>query len=234
MGKNLIQQKRGKGSPSYRRFHRFAPGMAKVQSRGSATVLSLFHSQFHTAPLAKVRYEDGIEGLMIAGEGLSVGQRVVISADAKLELGNTLPLQSLPEGSLIYNLEAQPGDGGKFVRASGGVARIVGRIPAGGIVQLPSKKQRTFNPMCKATLGVVAGGGRPEKPFLKAGIKFHRIAARNKYWPTVSGVAMNAVNHPFGGKSTHSKGRPLIARKNASPGRNVGAIRPSRTGRKKR
>jgi len=233
MGKNLIQQKRGKGSPTYRRFHRFAPGEARVQSKGGAVVLDLLHSRFHTAPLARVRYDDGMEGLMIAGEGLSVGQRVEISAEAKLELGNTVPLSSLPEGSLIYNVEAQPGDGGKFVRASGGVARIVGRVASGVIVQLPSKKQRTFNPACKATLGVVAGGGRPEKPFLKAGIKFHRISARNKYWPNVSGVAMNAVNHPFGGKRTSHKGRPTIAPKNAPPGRKVGMIRPRHTGRNK-
>jgi large subunit ribosomal protein L2 len=233
MGKNLIQQKRGKGSPTYRRFHRFAPGMARLQGRGSAVILDLLHSQFHTAPLAKVKYEDGADGLLIAPEGVRIGQRVEISENAPLELGNTLPLQSLPEGSLIYNLEAQPGDGGKFVRASGGVARIVGRIPAGVIVQLPSKKRRVFNPACRASLGVVAGGGRPEKPFLKAGIKFHRISARNKYWPNVAGVAMNAVNHPFGGKSTHSKGRPLIAPKNAPPGRMVGAIRPRRTGRRR-
>lgn len=234
MGKNLIQQKRGKGSPTYRRFHLHAPGNARVADRGSAVILDLLHSRFHTAPLAKVQYEDGEAGLLIAPEGVRIGQRVEVSPSAPLEIGNTLPLDNLPEGSLIYNLEAQPGDGGKFVRASGGFARIVGRVAAGVIVQLPSKKRRIFNPACRATLGVVAGGGRPEKPFLKAGIKFHRISARNKYWPNVAGVAMNAVNHPFGGKSTHSKGRPLIARKNASPGRNVGAIRPSRTGRKKR
>ena len=85
MGKNLIQQKRGKGSPSYRRFHRFAPGMAKVQDRGGAVILDLLHSQFHTAPLAKVQYEDGEPGLLIAPEGVRIGQRVEISASAPLE-----------------------------------------------------------------------------------------------------------------------------------------------------
>ena len=169
MGKKLIQQKRGKGSPTYRRHSFRSPGTAKVQDRGSATILSLFHSRFHTAPLAKVAYQDGAEGLLIAPEGVKVGQTVRIGKDAPLELGNTLLLKDLPEGSFIYNIEKQPGDGGKFVRASGGVARVVGKTKSGVIVQLPSKKRTTFNPNCKATLGVVAGGGRKEKPLVKAG-----------------------------------------------------------------
>lgn len=233
MGKNLIQQKRGKGSPTYRRHSFRSPGVAKRESRGSAVILSLLHSNLHTAPLARVRYEDGADGLIIVPEGILVGQRVEIGAEAGLALGNTLPLKSLPEGSLIYNIEGRPGDGGKFVRSSGGVARIVGKSPSKIIVQLPSKKRKPFNPDCNATLGVVAGGGRKEKPFLKAGIKFHRVKARNKYWPKVSGTAMNAVDHPFGGKRTSRKGRPTIAPKNAPPGRMVGMIRPRHTGRNK-
>jgi len=233
MGKNLIQQKRGKGSPSYRRHSFRALGQARVESRGSATILELVHSHMHTAPLARVQYEDGEFGYLIAPEGVCVGQHVVISADAPLAHGNTLPLKSLPEGSLIFNIENQPGDGGKFVRASGGVARIVGKTPSGVMVQLPSKKRKQFNPDCKATLGVVAGGGRPEKPFLKAGIKHYYAKSKNKYWPMVTAAAMNAVDHPFGCKRTSRKGRPTIAPKNAPPGRKVGMIRPRHTGRNK-
>ncbi len=233
MGKNLIQQKRGKGSPSYRRHSFNAVGQARVENRGSAVILAFLHSKMHTAPIARVKYEDGEDGLLIAPEGVRTGQRIIIGESAPLELGNTLPLKSLPEGSLIYNIEAQPGDGGKFVRASGGVARIVGKTPTGVMVQLPSKKRKSFNPECKASLGVVAGGGREEKPFLKAGIKFHYAKAKNRYWPIVSATAMNAVDHPFGGKRTSRKGRPTIAPKNAPPGRMVGMIRPRHTGRNK-
>ncbi len=233
MGKRLIQQKRGKGSPTYRRHSFRSPGKAKVKNRGNATILDLFHSRFHTAPLAKVKYQDGQEGLLIAPEGLRIGQEIEIGDDASLELGNTLPLKSLPEGSLIYNIEKQPGDGGKFVRASGGVARVVGKTKTTVIVQLPSKKRKPFNPDCKASLGVVAGGGRKEKPLLKAGTKFHLMKAKNKYWPKVSGTAMNAVDHPLGGKRTGRKGRPTIAPKNAPPGRKVGMLRPRHTGRNK-
>jgi large subunit ribosomal protein L2 len=233
MGKPLIQQKRGKGSPTYRRHSFRSPGTSKVQDRGSAVIIDLIKSRFHTAPLAKVKYQDGAVGLLIAPEGMKVGQEVKIGSDAPLELGNTLPLKDLPEGSFIYNIEKQPGDGGKFVRASGGVARVIGKTAAGVIIQLPSKKRTTFNPNCKATLGVVAGGGRKDKPIVKAGTKFHLMKAKNKYWPKVSGTAMNAVDHPLGGKRTGRKGRPTIAPKNAPPGRKVGMIRPRHTGRNK-
>lgn len=233
MGKNLIQQKRGKGSPTYKRHSFRSPGVAKARKNGTATITEFVHSNLHTAPLARIQYEDGERGLIIASEGLQVGQQVTIGNEASLELGNTIPLRELPEGSIIYNIEAQPGDGGKFVRAGGGVARIVAKTNTGIIVQLPSKKQKTFHPNCSATLGVVAGGGRLEKPLVKAGTMFHRAKARNKVWPKVSGTAMNAVDHPLGGKRTGRKGRPTIAPKNAPPGRKVGMLRPRHTGRNK-
>lgn len=233
MGKNLIQQKRGKGSPTYKRHSFNSPGTAKVTGRGTAKVLDLFHSRFHTAPLAKVKYQNGDEGFLIANEGLKVGQNVQIGDEVPLESGNTLPLKNLPEGSFVYNIEKQPGDGGKFVRASGGIARVVGKTPTKVIVQLPSKQRKSFNPNCHATLGVAAGGGRKEKPLLKAGNKFHLMKAKNKYWPSVSGTAMNAVDHPLGGKRTGRKGRPTIVPKNAPPGRKVGMLRPRHTGRNK-
>ena len=233
MGKDLIQQRRGRGSPSYRRHSFSSVGEARMQSRGGAKVLDIIHSYMHSAPLARVEYEDGEHGLIIATEGLRTGQLIQIGADAQLELGNCLPLKAMPEGSIIFNIESRPGDGGRFVRASGGFARIVGKTGEMVLVQLPSKKRKAFNPMCQATLGVAAGGGRPEKPFLKAGKRFHRVQAKDKYWPSVSGTAMNAVDHPFGHKRTSRKGRPTIAPKNAPPGRKVGMLRPRHTGRNK-
>ena len=82
-------------------------------------------------------------------------------------------------------------------------------------------------------IGLVAGAGRPEKPFMKAGTKHHKMKARNKLYPIVSGVAMNSLSHPFGGTQSSHKGRPTIAPKNAPPGRKVGKIRPRQTGRTK-
>ena len=145
-----------------------------------------------------------------------------------------LPLKSIPEGTLIYNIESNPGDGGKFVRASGAFAKIITKTEDGIVVELPSSKRRTFLPECRAIIGVIAGSGRTEKPFLKAGTKFFAMRAKNKFWPRVSGTSMNSVSHPFGGKSSHAKGIPTQASRNAPPGRKVGKIAPKRTGRRKR
>ena len=152
----------------------------------------------------------------------------------EIKVGNILPLKSLPEGTSIYNIESNPGDGGKFVRASGTFARIVTKMEKGIVVELPSSKRRTFLPECRAIIGNVAGSGRIEKPFLKAGTRFYAMRAKNKYWPIVSGTSMNSVSHPFGGSSSHAKGIPTQSSRNSPPGRKVGKIAPKRTGRRKR
>ena len=85
------------------------------------------------------------------------------------DIGNTMQLKNIPEGAAIYNVESNPGDGGKFARTSGAFARIIAKMKDKVIVQLPSKKERSFLPECRATMGIVAGSGKTEKPFLKAG-----------------------------------------------------------------
>lgn len=237
MGKNLIQQKRGKGSPSFRvPSHRYA-GDAKHRLFSTelkkGRVIDMLNSIGHSAPLCRIRYEDGVEALTMAIEGIRVGDNVDYGSGSEIKAGNTLPLSEIPDGALISNVEAMPGDGGKFVRSSGTHAKILTRTPEGVVVALPSKKQRIFNGNCRATIGIISGGGRKEKPFYKAGRKFHAMKAKNRTWPIVSGAAMNAVSHPYGKKRTSRKGKPTIAPKNAPPGRKVGKIRPRRTGRKK-
>ena len=91
-----------------------------------------------------------------------------------MRAATTVPLSEVPEGGLVCNIEAIPGDGGKFVRSSGGVARVVGKQPDKVTVMLPSKKEHSFHPACRAKIGVIAGGGRKEKPLLKAGIMSKR------------------------------------------------------------
>ena len=95
---------------------------------------------------------------------------------------------------------------------------------------LPSKKEKSFSPQCRATLGVIAGQGRKEKPFLKAGTRHYYMKARNKLYPRVKGQSMNAVDHPHGTSRSSKKGQPTIADRNAPPGAKVGKIRPRRTG----
>lgn len=239
MGKNLIQQKRGKGSPRYRapsfrykgkaNFVRYDEG--KIIN---ADVWDIMHSSGHSAPLMELKYSNGETGLLQAPEGIRLGDKIEMGDIVELKTGNIMPLKSIPEGTSIYNIEANPGDGGRFVRASGAFAKIITKTNEGIVVELPSSKRRTFLPECKAAIGVVAGSGRTEKPFLKAGSKFYSMKAKNKLWPIVCGTSMNSVNHPFGGSSSHAKGIPTQASRNAPPGRKVGKIAPKRTGRHKR
>ena len=241
MGKNLIQQRRGKGTirfraPSFRYIgevkHREYTE-AEKSSKVVGTIVSIEHSAGHYAPIVRVRYDDSREALQIAPEGIKVGDELEAGFDASIESGNTLPLSRIPEGTLIYNIEAAPGDGGKFVRTTGLAAKLVSKSDKEIVVQLPSKKYRSFNLWCRATIGIVAGSGRTEKPLLKASNNMYKKMARNKFWPQVKGQAMNAVAHPHGGSRSSKKNKPTIAKRFASAGGKVGHLRPRRTGRTK-
>lgn len=235
MPKSLKQQKRGKGSPAYKApSHRFTRvGYYNLpKETQKAKILDIVHSVAHSAPILRVSYDNGMKGELIAASGLKVGDELKFNGE--LKNGNVLALKDIPEGTLIFGIENNPGDGGKFVRSSGGFAKIISKSPNKVTVLLPSKKEKAFNPACKASIGVVAGSGRIEKPLVKAGNKYRKVRARNRYWPRVSGASMNAVDHPFGGTRSSRKGRPTIAPRNAPPGRKVGMIRPKRTGRKKK
>lgn len=252
MGKNLIQQRRGRGTPRYRSSsHRFLGAVHHPHQSARGTVMDIIHCRGHTAPLMEVVYQ-GISGtqLSFAPEGISVGQEVIVRGEetpeqqegmatngslsgGPLGSGSIVALKDIPEGSFIHNIELFPGDGGKLVRASGTFARVLAKTEDAVRVILPSRREKVFLPACRAALGVVSGGGRTEKPFLKAGPRFHRFHARNRLYPRVCGISMNAVDHPFGGKCSHIKGRPTQSPRSAPAGRKVGKIAPRRTGRKR-
>ncbi|HLG24238.1 MAG TPA: 50S ribosomal protein L2 [Candidatus Nanoarchaeia archaeon] len=239
MGKNLIQQKRGKGSSRYRSPGFKFKGPAAFarydhHNSSSAEIVDLVHCSGHSAPLMELKYSTGEVGLLQAPEGVKVGDRIEINENAELKSGNIMPLKNIPEGTSVYNIESNPGDGGKFVRTSGAFARIITKMDEGIVVELPSSKRRTFLPECRAIIGIISGSGRTEKPLLKAGTNFYKKTAKNQMWPKVSGTSMNAVSHPFGGRSSHAKGVPTQSARNSPPGRKVGKIAPKRTGRKKR
>lgn len=235
MGKNIITQRRGRGTTSFRAPSFKFKGESKVpafQQETAGIVVDLIHCAAHTAPMAVIEYETGDVAMMIAPEKLMVGSELKVTTE-EVKDGNVLALENIPEGTNIYNIEGQPGDGGKFVRASGAFAKVGPRVPTGITVIFPSKVKKVFNPVCRATVGIVAGGGRTEKPILKAGNAFYKAKARNHLWPVVSGSAMNAVAHPFGNKRTarKSKNRPIS--RNAPPGRKVGNVAARRTGQRK-
>src|SRR3989338_2106724 len=237
MGKNLIQQARGKGGPRDRAPSFRYKGRAKYLSEKlalSGKIRDFIHCQGHSAPLAQVEYDNGKIVLIPAPEGVRIGDTVEMGENLEVKTGSIMPLKNIPEGTAVHNIESFPGDGGKFVRSSGGFAKVITKMDNKIVVQLPSSKTRMFLPDCRATIGVIAGSGRKEKPFLKAGKRYFAMKAKNKLWPQTSGTSMNAVDHPFGGKSSAHKGRPTQAHRSAPPGRKVGKIAPRRTGRRKR
>ena len=237
MGKNLIQQARGKGGPRYRAPSFRYKGKSKYARYDGKTltgeIIDLIHCPGHSAPLAQIEYDNGSKVLIQAPEGVRVGEKVEMGNDVDVKKGNVMPLKNIPEGIDIYNIESFPGDGGKFVRSSGVSAKIITKMQKMVVVEMPSSKRKDFLPECRATIGIIAGSGRKEKPFLKAGTKYYAMKAKNKLWPIVSGVSMNAVDHPFGGSSSSVKGGPTQASRNAPPGRKVGKIAPKQTGKKR-
>ena len=244
MGKNLIIQRRGRGTSTYRApSHRYY-GEIKYRPYDDnerntvvyGTVQDLIACPGHFAPLAKIKYETGEEVLISAPLNLRVGDVVASGASAPVQTGNVLPLKNIPEGTAIYNLECRPGDGGKLVRTAGVFARVIGKVGEGEgiLVTLPSKKQKTFQGECCATVGVIAGDGRTEKPFLKAGNAKKLMRSRGRVWPITKGQSMIAASHPHGGGRHKHAGKPTTVSRNAPPGRKVGMIAARQTGRAKR
>jgi large subunit ribosomal protein L2 len=232
MGKRLIQQARGKGGPKYRSpSHKYKYSVKYPVTPVKGTVKELINDPARTSVIAKVKYEDGSKGYLIAPEGLYINQQIEVGTDS-VATGNVLKLGNIPEGTLINNIEKQLYDGGKLVRSSGTYATVISHEEGKTVVQLPSKQLKTFSSSARATIGVVSGGGRTEKPMLKSGKKYHILKSRSKQYKRVSGVSMNAVDHPFGGGQHDIKGRPVTVSKNAPPGRKVGLIKARRTGRK--
>ena len=233
MGKNLIQQARGKGSPTYRApSFKYKAKVSYPQTATSGKIVDFIKCRGHSSPLAQMSYDNGEESFIVAAEGLRVGDTIHLG-NAPVEKGNTLCLKDIPIGTLIFNIEIRPGDGGKIVRSGGCFARILSKRENEVVVMLPSKKEKTFNQNCRATIGVIAGAGRKEKPFLKAGRRYHYMKARNKLYPRIKGQSQNAVDHPYGTSRSSKKGQPTIADRNAPPGAKVGKIRPRRTGMKR-
>ena len=237
MGKRLISQRRGRGTSTFRfpgfRFKGSPAHLSTQFGTQEGKITKFITPASNSGPLAFVTFSNNKQALILAPEGVRVGDKVTFNGSI-INPGCTLALKDIPEGTLVHNIECTPGDGGKLVRASGGSARVRDKIGEKIRIVLPSKKVKHFNAACRASVGIVAGGGRKEKPLIKAGNAHHRMRARNKLYPRSSGVAMNAVAHPFGGTSSSTKGRPTIARKHAPAGAKVGMLSPRRSGRRKR
>jgi large subunit ribosomal protein L2 len=241
MGKRIISQRRGRGTSTYRapsfRYvaevrHRPYDALEKT-SIVTGKVIDIINCPGHSTPLVAIEYDNGDRVFNLAAEGIYTGKTITSGSKSKPELGNIVPLKNVPIGAQVFNIESQPGDGGKFMRSAGASALVIAKTKNSVTLKLQSRKTKEFNPECRAIVGVAAGGGRLEKPLLKAGKRAKIMRAKNKLYPQTSGVAMNAVDHPFGSGRGRHIGKSKVAPKNAPPGRNVGSIRSRRTGHKK-
>ncbi|MGI5938430.1 50S ribosomal protein L2, partial [Methanoculleus thermophilus] len=162
MAHRIIAQSRGRGGPSYRApSHRYKADLrhaGKNTALTSGVVLDIEHDPSRHAPIALVRLESGEKVYVLATEGLGVGDGLSWGPGGEVKNGNTLPLQEIPVGAYVCNIEARPNDGGKFVRSSGVQALVIGKSEDGRVgVRMPSGKNKWFNGACMATVGIVAG-----------------------------------------------------------------------------
>ena len=242
MGKRLRVQRRGRGSSTFRAVthKRVAPAnyvpLADVKGEESvkAVIEELAHEPGRGAPLAKARLNNEVF-YTVATEGVYIGQEIELGSSASASLGNVLSLSQIPPGTIVCNLELLAGDGGKIAKSSGTCATVVAHTPEGTLVKLPSGKSTYLSGSCRATIGVIAGAGRTDKPFLKAGKRQHWLTAKGRVYPITKGIAMNPAFHPHGGGSHTSQSlRPTTVSRTAPPGQKVGIIAARQTGRRKR
>jgi len=237
MGRRPIVRRRGH-SPNFMAPNQKRPGPAKYDitlkgdgSPAKLTVAKLLHDPGRGAPLVLLK-ADGRSFMTIPAEGTFVGQEIEMGQGARPTVGNILPLSEAPESSMLFNIERKPSDGGALFRSSGNYAVVVGKNPDATVV-LKDAKGRLFNLDGRnlATVGISAGGGRTEKPFLNAGNKWKLMMSRGRLWPRVRGVAMGSPYHPHGGGRHQHEGHPTSVSRNKPPGAKVGLIAPRTTGR---
>ncbi|UEG52724.1 50S ribosomal protein L2 [Mucilaginibacter daejeonensis] len=173
-----------------------------------ATVATIEYDPNRSARIALLVYADGEKRYMLAPEGLTVGQIVLSGAGSPPEVGNTLPLKNIPLGSIIYNIELNPGQGGIIARSAGTYAQLSARDGKYAIIKLPSGETRMILATCLATIGTASNSEKANEVLGKAGRK--RWLGRR---PRVRGVAMNPVDHPMGGGEGRSSGGHPRSRK---------------------
>ena len=227
MGKLIIPQRRGKGGLVYRSPSHRHVGELKLIPEGKYEIKDVIHAPGRSSPVLVLSGDDGRRFLQIAFNGAFQGQKLDSGKDVEALRGNTLALGSIPDGTYVHNLESMPGDGGRFCRTAGTSAQIISHAET-VTVKLQSGKTKQFHPLCRATVGLVAGTGSKDIPVLKAGRHIHYLQSKAKRPYTVRGVAMNAVNHPHGGGNHQHVGRPSTVGRGTPPGRKVGRLSPKR------
>ena len=176
----------------------------KRQKAGNATVKTIEYDPNRSANIALIEYEDGTKSYILAPEGLKVGYLVVSGPEADIKPGNCLPIANIPVGTVIHNIELDPGKGAQLVRSAGVAAQLMAKENGRAQVRLPSGEVRYIRLECKATIGQVGNQDHSNVQLGKAGRTRH-MGIR----PTVRGSVMNPCDHPHGGGEGKSPiGRP--------------------------
>ena len=154
------------------------------------------------------------------------GQFIYAGKKANLTVGNVLPLSAMPEGTIVSNVEEKVGDRGALGRTSGNYVIVIGHNADEGKtrLKLPSGAKKVVSSAARGMVGVVAGGGRVDKPILKAGRAFHKYRVKRNSWPRTRGVAMNPVDHVHGGGNHQHIGKASTVSRYSVPGQKVGLI----------
>lgn len=166
-----------------------------------AIVERLEYDPNRTAFIALIRYDDGEMAYILAPQRLREGDQVIASAVADIKPGNAMPMQSIPVGTIVHNVEMKPGKGGQIARSAGTYAQIIGKDQGYAQLRLISGELRMIRAECMATIGAVSN---PDQQNIKLG------KAGRKRWigkrPAVRGVAMNPIDHPHGGGEGRTSG----------------------------
>ncbi len=159
-----------------------------------ATVIGIEYDPNRSANIALIQYEDGTKSYILAPIGLTNGDKVVSGTNVDIKVGNCMPIENIPVGTMIHNIELNPGQGGKLVRAAGQEAQLMAKEGKFAHVRLPSGEMRLVMTRCRATIGTVGNADHENVKIGKAG-RTRNMGIR----PTVRGSVMNPVDHPHGG-----------------------------------
>ncbi|MCR5502541.1 MAG: 50S ribosomal protein L2 [Lachnospiraceae bacterium] len=197
-GKITVRHHGGGAKQKYRivDFKRFKDGIP-------ATVVGIEYDPNRTANIALICYADGEKAYILAPEGLKDGMKVMNGPTAEVRIGNCLPLEQIPVGTQVHNIELYPGKGGQMVRSAGNSAQLMAKEGKYATLRMPSGEMRMVPAICRATVGVVGNVDHNLIKIGKAGRKRH-MGIR----PTVRGSVMNPNDHPHGG----GEGRAPIGR----------------------
>ena len=159
-----------------------------------ATIIGIEYDPNRSANIALIQYADGEKAYILAPEGLTDGDKIISGEKTDIKVGNSLPISNIPVGTLIHNIELNPGQGGKLVRSAGQSAQLMAKEGKYAHVRLPSGEMRLILANCRATIGVIGNSDHENVNLGKAGRTRH-LGIR----PTVRGSAMNPNDHPHGG-----------------------------------